>query len=477
MIQVNPKSIGQAALLDDPSFRIFWTPYDPLDLASGSLDPLGFTRGYLAVADHFLPDLTTVSTVPRYVSMLCAAVVKAEECFPSSSLTSTKTKEMRLRAIKSYERAWAIACGLASQELAIGAKAVSGLRGVTYVNRRLESLSSRVQYLQTSSFNLLSNQVRYGGLGIYSSLIESCHLATMTALSSRPIGRKLAEAFPGPASSLAIHDEESKLLLSELREWGLRAHIAAFTRAEGRVLAHALQGGEEAEYRDHVRATALKLLAQVLPDGEFDEGVVLSRVLRACRTMAAREAEAAKGCIDQIHAALSIEEPFERFYQSTLYLFDGMRATASDEGEATFTSASRHQSMEEAFATCKATGEELLTTISAAAVTDAKATAVMSEMLTKSGICALAKQIAHAPNIVGVLQAILDRHQSVQNGKFDGGLSKAPWLRSTDPEAFQLTVQRHQLPPSGRVKHWSKIGRHSYRTHAAFEFIRACRIS
>ncbi len=154
-----------------------------------------------------------------------------------------------------------------------------------------------------------------------------------------------------------------------------------------------------------------------------------------------------------------------------------MRAAASDEGEATFTSVSRHQSMEEAFATCKATGEELLTTISAAAVTDAKATAVMSETLTKSGICALAEQVAHTPNIVGVLQAIIDRHQSVQNGKFDGGLPKAPWLRSTGSEAFHLTVQRHQLPPSGRVKHWSKIGRHSYRTPAAFEFIRACRIS
>ncbi|MEI8016385.1 MAG: hypothetical protein WCH20_16305 [Nitrospira sp.] len=476
MIQFNPKTIGQVALLDDPPFRIFWTPYDPLDLVSGSLDPLGFTRGYLAIADHFLPDLTTVSTVPRYVSMLCAAVAKAEDRFPSSSLTSAKTKEIRLRAIKSYERAWAIACGLASQDLDVGEKAISGLRGVTYVKRRLMSLSAR-QYLQTSSFNLLSNQVRYGGIGIYSSLIEACHLATMTALSSRPIGRRLAEAFPKPLSNLAVYDEEAKLSLTDLKEWGRRAHIGVFTRAEGTVLAQALRGGEEAEYSDHVRATALTLLAQVLPDGEFDEGVVLGRVLRACRSRTAHEAEAAKGCIDQIRAALSIEDPFERFYQSTLYLFEGMRAAASDEGEATFTSASCLQSMKEAVETCKATGEELLKTISDAAATDAKATAEMAEILTKSGIIALAERIAHAPNIVGVLQSILVRHHSVQSGKFDGGLPKSPWLRSTGPEAFQLTVQRHQLTPAGRVKHWSKIGRHSYRTPAAFEFIRACRIS
>jgi hypothetical protein len=65
---------SRGGLLIEQPLQIFWTMYDPLDLASTSLDPLGFARGYLALADKFLPSFTTVTTVPRYVSMLCAAL-------------------------------------------------------------------------------------------------------------------------------------------------------------------------------------------------------------------------------------------------------------------------------------------------------------------------------------------------------------------------------------------------------------------
>ena len=73
--------------------QVFWAPYDPLDLASGSLDPLGFGRGYLALADRFLPGFTTVTSFPRYVSMLCAAIRTAtircpsgQTCFLASAM-------------------------------------------------------------------------------------------------------------------------------------------------------------------------------------------------------------------------------------------------------------------------------------------------------------------------------------------------------------------------------------------------------
>lgn len=57
--------------------RLFWTAYDPLDLASGSIDVLGLQSVYIALANKFLPGFTTVTTSPRYVSMLCAAVAAA----------------------------------------------------------------------------------------------------------------------------------------------------------------------------------------------------------------------------------------------------------------------------------------------------------------------------------------------------------------------------------------------------------------
>src|SRR6476620_5916691 len=101
-------AISEHLLVDNP-VQIFWTPYDPLDLASGSLDPLGFTRGYLALADCFLPSFTTVTTVPRYTSMLCAALAMAQKLRPQDAgALSSRLRQERLKIIKSYERAWGL---------------------------------------------------------------------------------------------------------------------------------------------------------------------------------------------------------------------------------------------------------------------------------------------------------------------------------------------------------------------------------
>lgn len=159
----DPQPFLQQNLLVADPVEVFWTPYDPLDLASGSLDPLGFARGYLALADRLLPSFTTVTTVPRYVSMLCAALNVAQKRVPAEAgLPLPKLRQARLKLMKSYERAWALACGLAARVEEGGPKAVGGLRGIRYVNRRLETLSGREKYVQTGSFNLLSNQVRMG---------------------------------------------------------------------------------------------------------------------------------------------------------------------------------------------------------------------------------------------------------------------------------------------------------------------------
>ena len=111
------------------NFRLFWTAYDPLDLASGSIDVLGFQTGYVALANKLLPGFTTVTTSPRYVSMLCAAVRAAEAVFPGPEDSTVRIRKTRMAAVKSYERAWALACGLAATETATGNKAVDGLRG------------------------------------------------------------------------------------------------------------------------------------------------------------------------------------------------------------------------------------------------------------------------------------------------------------------------------------------------------------
>jgi hypothetical protein len=98
-----------------PDLRLFWTAYDPLDLASGSIDVLGFQAGYIALANKLLPGFTTVTTSPRYVSMLCAAVGAAEAVFPGVGDATVRVRQTRMTAVKSFERAWALACGLADR--------------------------------------------------------------------------------------------------------------------------------------------------------------------------------------------------------------------------------------------------------------------------------------------------------------------------------------------------------------------------
>src|SRR5207249_1880774 len=103
-----------------------------------------------------------------------------------------------IEKLKLFERAWALACGLAEEDPSIGVKATDRVRGIraVYRWRDLNARKDRV----TLAFALLSNQVRYGGIGAYSTFLESLHLADMTALSLRPLGEELAEAFPSPAA-------------------------------------------------------------------------------------------------------------------------------------------------------------------------------------------------------------------------------------------------------------------------------------
>ncbi len=42
----------------------FLTAYEPSDLPGTSIDPLGFERGYLFLADKILPGLTNVAAQP-----------------------------------------------------------------------------------------------------------------------------------------------------------------------------------------------------------------------------------------------------------------------------------------------------------------------------------------------------------------------------------------------------------------------------
>ena len=221
-----------------PDLRLFWTAYDPLDLASGSIDVLGLQSGYIALGEQAPTRLHHGDYLAAVVSMLCAAVGAAEAAFPGTGEPGVRLRQTRLAAVKSYERAWALACGLAAADTEIGDKAADGLRGVQYVRRRLSELG-REKSIRTSSFNLLANQVRYGGIGAYSTLLEDCHLASMRSVAVLPDRGSIRRVVPPARRRLAVWDEDRPLLSTASGEWGLKCHLGEFTREEGRCLAAA----------------------------------------------------------------------------------------------------------------------------------------------------------------------------------------------------------------------------------------------
>lgn len=469
------KSTG--GLLIEQPLQIFWTTYDPLDLASGSLDPLGFARGYLALADRFLPSFTTVTTIPRYVSMLCAALRAVQTHHRHEpGIASSKLRQERLKLVKSFERAWALACGLASLDPNIGQDATRGLRGIRYVNRRLETLSGREKYIQTGSFNLLSNQVRYGGIGIYSTFMEECHLASMQNFTLRPLGEALADAFPMPAQG--VHEEDARLSLDALREWGSRAHIGAFTSQEGAILAEALRGGEEADHPDHVRSASLRMLVKLNPQPGQDEGELLRNLAINLGSGRFNKLGVSSNCLTQIAATLRILEPFEQFYQGVIFLFERIRAAASDETEASLSDLAGLDPVGEADGAIRKSAAALRNSLQAAREINPTTAGEVEVVLRESGILALADDVLRqSADPSEIMRLVLRRHGQVQSGKFDKGLPKAAWTRLTNDDKVRLTAQRHQLATSQRPAGWKDVGRHPYRTGSAFAFIQACDIT
>lgn len=90
----------------------FLTSYDPTDLPGGSVDPLGFDRGYTWLAEKILPGLTNAADQPRYLSTLCAALVLAEGA--SSATTPRERERVRREVVLRAERFWVLACVLAT---------------------------------------------------------------------------------------------------------------------------------------------------------------------------------------------------------------------------------------------------------------------------------------------------------------------------------------------------------------------------
>ena len=139
----------------------FLTAYDPSDLPGGSVDPLGFDRGYALLADKILPGLTNVASRPRYFSVMCAGIAISDEWAGRRDGESPREcRARRLEAMLRAERFWTLACVLASRK--DPSLDVAGVRGIRYVQRAVARLDERGDTSTDADFQLLSRQMPYG---------------------------------------------------------------------------------------------------------------------------------------------------------------------------------------------------------------------------------------------------------------------------------------------------------------------------
>lgn len=431
------------------SIEPFLSAYDPSDLPGGSLDPLGFERGYVFLAERILPGLTNAANRPRYFSVLCAAIaISDEQVDDEASETPRARFERRQAAIMRMERFWALACVLASQ--GSDDPEPSGVRGIRDAQRVAKKLIDKEAVDTKAEFRLLARQSQYGLLGIYANVAERLCLIERETLSLLPsLGEPLARAFIGdtkiPRALRVAVASGGDVKLSKLTSWGERAHITGkLGAAEADLLQEALQG-------ESVRSRMAELLKQIPPlDIEGGEPE-LSRLERVEAAIALDEAQR------DLFEALRVIRQYEHCYQLCVLVFYRMLWLVNE-------SALSQLSLEEAckdpvvissydsFRNHSANLDAVYQDTSIARHVDNGRLLEPLRFLTTLGASATA---------LDFVRMILARHRHVQNSKRDGGRPKMPWIE-VDDETIRATLADSQR--SDEVTSVDQMLPHVYRT-------------
>lgn len=430
----------------------FLTAYDPSDLPGGSIDPLGFERGYLFLADKILPGLTNAAGRPRYFSLVCAGCLLA----PPGTGNERNDTRMRAERVLLIERFWAAANVMATEhndELS-----ASGIRGVTYAQAHAQSLKDNGTRSTDANFKMLAQQERYGVIGIYANVASNLRLLNRAAMSTtQDLGARLGEAFlqetglPARLRSI-IRDGEGSISLESLREWGQNAHIAApVGRIEGECLG-------EAFVRNPVRSRVANLLKKVPPKTEEEPELLR---LRRMRKVASQRPD------DQdLQEAIDAILAFEMGYRIALLGFERVLWLCKAEGTIAATSVARDPVV-----------NHCAEAIAAAARQFQRALASGMTAWFQLGLDRLNDvkdflnnaAAAHQPQLF--VEKLLDRHTEIQQGKFDRGRRKLPWIERKSGR-YELTLSQVG-DVSGEPKSVDAIRPHEYRLANADRFISA----
>lgn len=435
----------------------FLTAYDPSDLPGASIDPMGFERGYLYLAEKILPALTNVAAVPRYFSMLCAGTHLAD--VDRSASVKTQREARRDTAMR-LERLWALANYLAAQQSSSG---LSGLRGVRYVAAEAQRLAKLNHTDAAPEYKLLSRQAPYGVLGIYGAVAEELRFfSDRDAMELSPdAGVRLAEAFceetkMPPKVEKAVRGEGT-VSLNMLAKWGEAAFMAG---PHGPKEAACLN---EALVRDPVRARMCELLAK----RPFGADETERDRLKAIVTEIASTGPDAD-LRDAIRTILAYETAFAWAVLGFERLLWLCREATTPLTDTTRTNDPILRQVADALPGVVKKLED--------AMANAATAHVGAHPEPLADVRAFLRRAVDAsPNVTATSDVIFDRHADVQHGKFDRGRRKLPWLEKS-PAGITLTMTRVGGSMS-EVTSYTHIRPHFYRLAAADAFIAARKVS
>lgn len=432
------------------SLDFFLTAYDPSDLPGASIDPLGFERGYLFLADKILPGLTNVAARPRYFGVLCAGIHLAEV---NPSVPRRAALGRRRETLLRLERLWALANVLASTSEDEEVPNLSGIRGLRYVQARATFLRERRQTQTTSEFKVLSRQAQYGVLGIYAAVAEGMRmLSDRRQLSLTPdLGDRLAEAFiqetSMPSAVCAAVKDDKPVSLTLLADWGKQAHVSARNGAEER---RCLKG---ALTQDPVRARMAEVLGEHPAESGEEELRRLGRIEQALRGDHQRV-----DLLEGIRVILAYEAAY-RIAQLALERLVWLARTRPALMMANATSDDVLGAVRERLPSAVRKLEGALNAASHQRVcADTSRLEDVRRFLADASIAAQSGPEA-------LIDVVLKRHEEVQHGKFDRGRRKMPWIERIDGRIALTSTLVGGLQFEATVP--NDITPHFYRTASA----------
>jgi hypothetical protein len=403
------------------AIETFLTAYDPSDLPGTSIDPLGFERGYLFLADKILPGLTNVASRPRYFALLCAGV------HLSGSPTDATPRQIlrhRQELVLRLERFWALANVLARPEQS------GAVRGVTYAKAWAAELERRGETRTDAHYQLLSRQTQYGAIGMYANVADGMRFLNRDDFALTPaLGEAAAKAFlketdmPGTLRRAVV--DGSDVSLSTLTDWGERAHVDGEVKTgEAECLLEAL--------RSHPVRYATAILLKLYPWKDADE-MELDRLARIAKVL--RQT----GQNPDLREAIACILAFESCYQLVSLAFERLLWVCRHHAAASVTLLELN-----ADPVLQAVRERLPAQIDRFlnSLNDGTDPAFRHDLDRLSDIRGFLQEASSAVSDIGsFVTAMVSRHADIQHGKFDRGRRKMPWLELNDSR-INLTMAR-----------------------------------